>query len=429
VRAERLPLRLRAAVVLIAAGAVCRTILEVTTGGDYQPGKAVGADNAAPAIDALIHGHLGTLAAHQPLMGLVSLVWRAPFSGAAVWLGGSPRVVFQCGVLGCLMSALAAAWWLTGRARSLFECGAAAAAAAIIAGGPITLAATQYGHPEEVLTALLAAMSVICAACDRPRSAAVLLGLAIGSKPWAVLATPCVLLALPRSRLAVTTLAAAVAAPTVALLPLLNLAAYERASRVIGALDYVYPYSLWWPLDGRRVAASGVPAHLLPLSLTRTGATAIVFAVTAALLCAYSRRAHHVWRIPSVDGLALLCLLGLVRCLADPAPVTYYFAALVIPLALWEAGTRRRFPVLALLVSIVADAVPKDVLALKNGVHGPLIVDVLNAAWLVAGIALGLYLARSAIRPWAEARAAGQEGRASGWRGSPSSGTGSQAAA
>ena len=126
-------------------------------------------------------------------------------------------------------------------------------------------------------------------------------------------------------------------------------------------------------------------------------------------------------------------MLALVRCLADPAPVGYY-AAVVIPLALWETGTRRRIPVLAVLVSLVVNRLPQDFAAAQR--HGALGFDVLSAVWLAGGAAVAAYLVGSAVGPAAFRMATGPDDRdrqearrASGWRGKPSSGIGSQAAA
>jgi hypothetical protein len=423
-------------VLVTAVAALCLVVRTLTGSGDYQLTAPVTADNAAPAINALIHLHLGRAATLQPLMGLVSLIWRAPFAAAAGWLGGSAQLAYQLGALACLLPVLGAAWWLVNRATSLTQAAAAAVAAALIAAGPITAAALQLGHPEEVLTALLASASVICAGQNRRRFAAVLLGLAVGTKPWALLAAPCVLLALPRPRLAPAVLAAAVGSTTAGLLPVLDPSAYRTAGSYIGALNFANPWSLWWPLSGRPLDARGVPVHFLPLALTRTGAVAIVFVLAAAAIWAYGRRAGArravAGGVAGIDGLALFCVLGLVRCLADPAPVAYYFAALVIPLALWETGTRRRLPVLAALVSFVVYEFPDAMVAAK-GVHGSLQLTLLNLVWLAGGAALGVYLVRRAVSPRVEAdrsHPAGQDaGRASGWRGSPSSGMGSQAAA
>jgi len=51
------------------------------------------------------------------------------------------------------------------------------------------------GHPEEVLASTLGAAAVIAAGYRRPGLAGVTLGLAIGTKQWALLAAPPVLLA------------------------------------------------------------------------------------------------------------------------------------------------------------------------------------------------------------------------------------------
>ncbi|MGZ4168596.1 MAG: hypothetical protein ACXVRW_01040 [Solirubrobacteraceae bacterium] len=431
--AERLPLSLRIAVLVTATAAVCWVVHGVAQSGDYVPAGAVLGDNAAPAIGALIHGHLTAAAARQPLMGVISLVWRAPFAAAGLTLGGD-QLAYQLRAVACLLPLLAGSRWLVGRARSPAQGAAAAVATVLITAGPITAAALQAGHPEEVLTALLAAASAICAGQNRRRTAAVLLGLAVGTKPWALLAAPCVLLALPKPRLAPAALAAAVAVPTVGLLPLINPAAYATASHYIGTLNFATPCSLWWQMGARRLDLPGAPVHVLPFSLTRTGATAIAFAVAAAMIWAYARRVRSRHGVIRVDGLALFCVLGLVRCLADPAPVDYYFAALVIPLALWETGIRRRLPALALLVSVVVDRLPEDFAAAQR--HGVLGFDLLNIVWLAGGAALAVYLVRSAVGPGAVRMASdpdrrdGQDaGRASGWRGSPSSGIGSQAAA
>jgi hypothetical protein len=429
-RAQRLSLSVRAVVLVIAAAAVWWVIHGVAGSGDYQPGGPVGGDNAAPAIGALIHGHLTALAQQQPFMGLVSLVWRAPFTGGAVWLGGSPHLAYQLGTLACLLPILGAALWLAGRARSPAQCVAAAAAVALIAGGPTTVAAATLGHPEEVLAAALAAGAVIVAGWNRPMSAAVLLGLAVGTKPWALIAVPCVLLTLSTRRTASAALSAAVAMPALALLPLLNRAAFGRVSRQVDGPHLINPLSVWWPTGAQHLGAAGVRTHVLPLALTRSTAAAIVLALACAGIWAYARRAHgstRDGRPAQIDGLALLAVLGLVRCLADPLPDTYYLVALVIPLALWEAGTLRRLPLLAALVSVAVDWVPRGVGA--AGGHGPAGLAVLNALWLGAGVALGVYLVRAAVQPRGEAIPGQDDGRASGWRGRPSSGIGSQAAA
>jgi hypothetical protein len=427
-RGERLPFRVRGAALTAAAVALWVVVHGITGMGDYQPAGQVSGDNPAPAIDALIHGHLTALVTQQPLMGLVSLVWRAPFSASAAWLGGGPHLAYQLGTLACLLPIFSAATWLAARARSRGQWAAAAAAILLIACGPLTVAAVALGHPEEVLTCLLAAGAVILAGQARPVGAGVLLGLAVGTKQWAVVAVPCVLLALSSRRVVAAALATAVAAPLVGLLPLLNPGAFSRANQWVQGLHVANPLSLWWLVAGRYPGGGDASTHLLPLSLTRGAAAVLALALASAAILTYARRVLRRGALPQVDGLALLACLGLVRCVADPLPSTYYCVALVTPLALWEAGTRRRLPLLAALVSVAVDWIPKAVGAAAS--HGSAGLAVLNLLLLGAGVALGAHLARSAVHPRPEGGAAGQDDeRASGWRGSPSSGMGSQAAA
>src|SRR5206468_316455 len=91
----------------------------------------------------------------------------------------------------------------------------------LVLANPLTLAALDAGHPEELLAGALAVAAVMAAGERRPRVAALLLGLAVATKPWAALAVPAVLAALPRGRrLAPTMLAGGLAVAMVAPLAL-----------------------------------------------------------------------------------------------------------------------------------------------------------------------------------------------------------------
>src|SRR6185437_13741860 len=238
-RAERLPLRIQALVLAATGALVCVVDHGIASTGDYLPGGAVAGDNPAPAIEALIHGRLTAVVSHQPLMGLVSLVWRAPFAASARWIGEGSHSGYQLGALACLLALLPAALWLAARVSSHAHGLAATAAVVLIAAGPATTAALALGHPEELLTALLAASAVMRANHDRPVSAGVLVGLAVGTKQWALIAVPCVVLTLPGRRTLAAALAVAVAAPTVGLLPLLDARAFSQANRWVDAVHAV----------------------------------------------------------------------------------------------------------------------------------------------------------------------------------------------
>jgi hypothetical protein len=383
--------------VIGACAALAWVVAGVTISGDYQIHGAVLGDNAGPAIDALVHGHLTAMVSVQPLMGLVSVVWRVPFVALAGLLGGGDRLIYALGCAVCLLPAAGLIAWLVRRADSLTQLAGVGLAAALIVVGPATLQAARVGHPEEVLVIVLATGAVVSASAERRGWAAVLLGLAVGTKQWALLATPCVLLALPDGRTAVAAKAALVAGPATVALPLLSLAAFARADASVGGLRIADPFSLWWLASPRRYpGAADFHAHVLPLSLTRSEAAALALGLAAAAIYAYGRRAG-VRRAPRVDGLALLALLGLLRCITDPDPLTYNFVALVIPLAVWEAGALKRLPILTALTCGTLALLPTGGNAYVAG--GGLFVGLPAGSilWLSGAVALGCYLALRAV--------------------------------
>ncbi|HET8980010.1 MAG TPA: hypothetical protein VFN87_17790 [Solirubrobacteraceae bacterium] len=386
-RSDRLIVATKALATLGACAAAAWVVQAITASGDYQPGHAVLGDNAAPAIAALVHGHLAVVPSVQPLMGLVSLLWRAPFAGAGVWLGAGPQVVYQLGVAACLLPVLGLVLWLGRRAGSLRHLAAVAAGGALMLAGPMTLQALSVGHPEEVLASVLGTAAVVAASQGRRGGAAALLGLAIGTKPWAALAAPCVLLAIPGGRRAVAILATAVAAPAVALLPAADPGAFRTAEHVIGGQVTATLPSLWWTI-------TGPPVHRLPFSLSRSDIAAIVVPLALGGIWAYGRRLGD-GKPPPVDGLALLALLALLRCLVDPAPINYYYVPVVVALATWEAGTRGRLPVLAAAVSASLYLFMKDIAAVQDNTF---VLGALNLVWSCGAVALAIHLLRHVFR-------------------------------
>ena len=119
-----------------------------------------------------------------------------------------------------------------------------------------TVDAIHLGHPEEVLAAVLATGAVLAAIRGRRGWAAVLLGLAVGTKQWAVLAAIPVLLALDDHRFATAVRAAGLALLLTAVLPIADPRAFARADSVVGGLNFTDPFSLWWPL-GSRITLKG----------------------------------------------------------------------------------------------------------------------------------------------------------------------------
>ncbi|HXZ72720.1 MAG TPA: hypothetical protein VEH31_17860, partial [Streptosporangiaceae bacterium] len=291
------------------------------------------------------------------------------------------------------------------RADSARQIAAAAFAAAVIVAGPATVHATQVGHPEEVLATVLATGAVISASAERKGWAAVLLGLAIGSKQWALLATPCVLLALPDHRAAVAVRAGLIAAAAIVVLPLASPAAFAHADASVGNLKTSDPFSIWWPISPRPFGAVHVfTARFLPLNFTRSEAAALALGIATTALCVYGRRIGAGW-MPRVDGLALLALLGLLRCVCDPDPLTYNLVAVVIPLAVWEAGVRRRLPIVSAAVWGLLALLPSGGNAFDAGLNPVFGQPAAVVLWLTAMVALGCYLARSSFAAPATERA------------------------
>jgi hypothetical protein len=346
--------------VLAAFAAAVYVSLSVATTADYNIANPVSADNAAPAIEALAHGRITAFFAHQPLMGALSLVLRAPVAWLVGTLGGGQMSIYRFGALVCMLPAAALGAWLMLDARRAGAALAGIAAAGVVVIGSPTVAALGWGHPEEVLTAVLCVAAVLAAERDHPVWAAVAAGAAFGTKDWAAIVALPVLLLL-RRRCVRAVLAGGITGLVFGGLPaLIDPAAFHRASQALGSTRLATALSVWWPVSSRSPSISrGAPlASTLPLHLTKSSVLPIGLGLgmllAAALAWGGGRSGGWLCaRGRAVDPLALLALLALVRCIADPAPVEYYYVAATIPLAAWEATTLRRLP-LAAIVSVLA---------------------------------------------------------------------------
>jgi hypothetical protein len=323
--------------------------------GDYVTGGAVAGDNAAPAINALIHGHLSAVAGVQPFMGLTSILLRSPLAAAATLLGGSDRLIYAAGALICLVPAALLVLWPTSSRRAPRELCFAAAAGALLLFSPAARNAIQAGHPEETLAGALATAAVLAAMRQRRWAAALLLGCAIGTKQWTVIAVLPVLVALRTGRLPALALAGGLAALLNGLLPLLDPGAFRQAAHVVGGTRTANSVSAWWPVSSALSWPAGrLPAptaRALPLGLTRSAALELSLgAALAVVACATLRR-----RAQKVNPLALLAFLAVVRCALDPGNLHYYYMAVLVPVAVLEVLSLRRAPVLTALTAAILD--------------------------------------------------------------------------
>jgi hypothetical protein len=326
--------------------------------GDYQEG-IVSDDNAAPAIRALLDGDLSRFADVQPIMGLVSLLVRLPFAALA---GADGLWTYRLGILPCLLAAAVVAAVIDARlARDQRPALVRLLVASAIFLNPLTFAAMDAGHPEEILGGALLAGAVLAALDGRSALAAMLLGLAIATKQWALLGVVPVLLALPGRRLTALVLSAAVASAFVLPGPLANLARYRAAADGIASVHRVYPESAWWPtgatqqlrvdLGGGESAASEI--RRLPFALTRGATQLLTLLLVIAVSAAVWRRRDAARR---EDALALLAAALLLRTVLDPVNLAYYGVPALMALGCWEVLRRPGLP-LATVAALVGATV------------------------------------------------------------------------
>jgi hypothetical protein len=221
----------------------------------------------------------------------------------------------------------------------------------------------------------------------------------VGTKQWALLAAPCVLLALPDRRLVAALKAGALGLALSATLPLADPAAFARADSVVGGLRFTDPFSLWWPL-GTPISAPAhaafLPtAHLLPFALPRSTAAGAGLMLALAALWLYRSRRSDL-KSP-VDPLALLALFGLLRCITDPDPLQYNFVALLIPLAAWEVVGLNRLPLATAIAAGSAAILTRGSVALSAGAGLHLTPGLLSALSIAWTVALAVYLARRVV--------------------------------
>ena len=315
-------------------------------------------NEASAAFRALSEGDLTGFFSQVPAYG-GSLVLRAPFAGITAALGGGDVAVFRAVSIPCIVALAVFGVLLV---RRMGARGASTGARALVLGlcvlNPITVHALEIGHPEELLCAALAIGAVLAAIDDRPVPATLLLGLAIATKMWAVLAIGPVLLALPGRRLLVLAGAGAV---TVAVLAPIMLIGDGTTTLVKGASttsNIFVPWQIFWFLgEGGHVVigGNGLPKpdgyRVPPEWLSPLTHPFIAFLVVP-LSLAWARVQRAVPRFGGEQILLLLALLLLLRCIFDPWNVVYYELPFLIALLTWEALCRSERPPVMTLAAV-----------------------------------------------------------------------------
>jgi Glycosyltransferase family 87 len=321
--------------VLAVLGIGFASLLTQASTGDY------GSD-AGPAIAALIGGHLHTFFAVQPLMGSFSVLVRAPFALAAKLAGGSQTAIYDAGVIPCVLAACALAVGLV-RLRERPRDLSLLLIALLAVLTPASRDAVRSGHPEEILAGALCVGAILLAG-RRAILAGVLLGLAVATKQWALLAVAPVILAAPRERRIVLTAVAAVVG-AILTVPLIagNDGAFAHISHQAATAPATTTRATIWFLLARPDHIQlhlppGFPTEItiyhVPVWIAQASHPLIILLPLLLALVVWRRRG---------DPLALLTLALLLRCVLDPVDNEYYHAPFLLALLAYETVARRGF--------------------------------------------------------------------------------------
>lgn len=374
--------------VVVAAGFISQG---TRLGVDYANPSEIGQNVAGPSVEALARGDIASFFSEQPIMGAVSLVLRAPFVALADALGGGLLVQYRVGSFVCLVALGLLALVLAGRIRPELGWPVRVLTAGLVMAGPLTFKALFWGHPEEALAVALAVGGVL-AAGRRPLIAALMLGCAIATKQWAILAViPTLVAAAPEYRLRMLFGAGAVAALWFAPMAIGDLERFWDQNRSNGSSGPgVTPSSVWWVfgdvvgtspgLTGGEVNVYGLPEVYSRIS--EPLAIAFTFGLSIAF---WLRRGSATL----ADALALLALVMLVRCMLDPLAISYHHLPFYVALAASEVVRSRGLPVLTLGTAGV-------LLLTSELATAPNLQNVVYLAWTVP---LALLLGLSVFAP------------------------------
>ena len=306
--------------------------------GDYP-------QDAGPALDALLRWDLSGFLSTHPDMGVVSLLVRWPFAA----LGGDELSVYQWGSVPCVLAAGLLGLYLARLAgRRGSGSGTQVVLVTLCLVNPLTFSALQYGHPEEILTAALAVGAVAVASQGHSGRATLLLGLAIASKQWAVIAALPVLMALPSRRVSAGAGAAAIALGLTLPTFIADPGSFLETQRSLAVeSQYVGPWNAWFPLTDPTVhevpGISGSVETYYASSFVARFSHPLIILLALALPAALALR-RRATRLSGSDAMALLALLALVRCVLDPVDNIYYHEPFLLALIGCDALSRPGLP-------------------------------------------------------------------------------------
>jgi hypothetical protein len=344
-----------AGLVAVAVGlTVAAAIGTDIQGADFE-------SQVSPALDALVRGEFHTLCVNFPLMGPVSVLLRAPFD----WLvfDADIRVVYLVTSLPLLVAYVGVVLWLMRRIEAHRPQVIAAVIGGLVLVNPAVVRAIHWGHPEDLLCAALLLAAALTAASRDWWVTGLLLGLAIATKQWALLAFPAIVLAVPVRRVAAGGLAlvlvAAITLPFALEAPsrfraiakaTSNTEAFWHTGENKSGVSHVTPANVIWPFSERRhETRAGVTAETAVLSNGWVRVTHVLIGLFALLLTWAGWRNR---RAGPETWLGVLAAIFLVRCLFDPVNFDYYHVTALLFLGAWEGLARRSAPLLTAIAVI-----------------------------------------------------------------------------
>jgi hypothetical protein len=331
---------------------------------------------AWPAYQALIHGHVVEfLRIGPPYVG--SLVLRAPFAFIAGALGAGSRVVYFASALPCLIGAVAFCTWLGAQPRRNGRAGWGSRISPVVLCifNPVVLIALLGGHPEEILGVVLCVAGVALAANGNVGWSGLLVGLAVVNKPWALVAVPVALAAMPSQRRRGLVIIGATAGAI--LVPITLVRSHGLSAGAAGAQLGAHsgsifnpPQLLWW--FGRH---SWIVAQARPVIV-------LMSIVCAGLWWSLRGRGR-----PSSDRgnevLLLLVLVLLLRAALDPWNNIYYHVPFLLALMAYEIRAGR-MPLLtviytfALVIAVPIAGVPHMSHDLRAAVYAAIVIPTIG---------------------------------------------------
>jgi hypothetical protein len=256
-----------------------------------------------------------------------------------------------------LAGSVALAVWLAARMRAQGQpLLARATVIGLCTAGPVAEHALEIGHSEEVLGGLLCTAAMLAGLGRRATWAGILLGLAVATKAWALVAVMPVLLAVGPRWWRTALVAGLVAAAVLAPLAIGSTTQFKATTQGLSQTGGIFqPAQVFWfagtPSDSIRgmdrqikVGYRTPPAWITGMSHPLI----IIVGLGLPLLWLVRRRGRD-----RGDLLLLLALTLHLRCLLDTWNIGYYAVPMLFALLAWEAVVRRRAPVMTLALTVL----------------------------------------------------------------------------